>query len=215
MKRKGLFLSIADLILLSEKGTADWVDVPSLRRLWYTFFAFLGLLITYVWILNPMLLSLADNSESFTLFSRIAVLCLGILLTSLSLLTSVEYFKYVLSKNVSIKLSNVFVFYIYSVIFFGLIYYQLWLSFPSLFAYIQPPVSHTALPITNIWGLTQMKWEFMAFSALQTVNGSFYKIQPNGLIPSLIGWVQSVYTLCLIALLIASYVNQNVGRKEN
>ena len=213
MKTKNLLRQIADLILASEEDTSGWIEVPALRRIWYVLSGLLGFLVFY-FLLSVPLERFAVKSESVTLFYRILGLCINMLLSSVILLLTWEYFRYVLSQNVRIRLLNVFVFYVYSVLFFGMIYYQLWLLWPTLFNYVDPTIRHSPLPIRDPWGLAHLRLEFIVFSALQTVNGSFYKIHSSGIIPSLIGWVQAVYTVCLIALLIASYVNQNVGRRK-
>ena len=213
MTTRELLRQIADLILVSDEDTAGWIEVPALRRTYYFLCAALCLFLLHVLLNNP-LGRVAVRSESVTLSYRIGGLCISMLLGLLVLLLTAQYFKYVLSQHGRIYLMTVSVLYAFSVVSFGLIYFSLWLLWPSLFDYLEPPVRHSTLGIADPWGISHLRLEFMLFSALQTVNGSFYKIHSNGIIPSLIGWVQSIYTLCLVALLIASYVNQNVGRRR-
>jgi hypothetical protein len=46
------------------------------------------------------------------------------------------------------------------------------------------------------------------FSAFQSVNGTYFKIRASSAGVSIITYVQSLFTISLISLLIASYVNQ-------
>ena len=56
------------------------------------------------------------------------------------------------------------------------------------------------------------KLDFLVFSALQTLNSTYGRIRPESALVSILGWLQSLYTLALVALLVASYVSQNLVR---
>lgn len=217
MKAKNLLLKIADLMLVSDEGTASWVEVPVLRRLFYVICGITILIFAHILLGAGPFRDLMRSSESVTMYFRVIALILFSLLQTFFLLITAKYFSYVLSKNVAIRFSNVFNFYAISWIAFSLIYMYIWLLWPNMFNYLSPPISWSPILIESYWGLLKVRLDFMVLSALQSVNGSYYKIQYNGIIPSIVAWIQALYTLCLVALLVASYVNQktaNSGRKE-
>jgi hypothetical protein len=81
---------------------------------------------------------------------------------------------------------------------------------PLAFIYSPPfPVLPTLQPHT-FWEQWKMKGDFLLYSAFQTVNSSFYKLQAQSLCVSILTYFQALSTLGLVGLFIASYVEQKV-----
>lgn len=201
--------SLADLLLVADESTRDWINVPALRRPWYAFCA-LALAFAGISIGIGILREVVDQSEATVLFTRVLKISILAFSTIVLIQLTVTYFKFVLEKHAAIRIENVVFFYSMSVILFGLIYASLWLIFPSTFYFPSPPIQHSTKTISGL-GLIRLTIDFILFSALTTVGAASYAISTNSVVSALISWVQGIYTLSLIALLIASYVNQKVA----
>jgi len=128
----------------------------------------------------------------------------------LIMLAVYSYYQYVLSRGGRIFLSNVIVFYSCSVVFFGYAYLYFYALSPSSFVFGSPPVT---IQPTHIQSLPfSFTMQFFLFSAFQSVHGSYYRIHVNSAWASIIAYFQSLFTIALIALLIASYVNQKIAK---
>lgn len=206
MKTNEFILKIADLFLLSDEETADWVKIKRLRQAWYSFF-FLSI---FVSIFHNLIIPFGDlmhNSARLTLIYRMTFSVLDCLVILSLISMTISYFRHVISKNHPIYLWNILCFYIFQVIFFGVLYKQIYFLIPDSFRYIDAPIDYSPVLVKSLL-LYKVQCHFLLFSACQSVNGGFYLIQPAAILPSILIWVQSIYTLSLIALLIASYVNQ-------
>ena len=204
----GEFLKrLADLVLVSEKGTASWVEIPRLRRLWYIECSLWGALMVLTF-LSVCWREYAASSETLALAHRIA--CFSVLMSLIASLATLtlEYFKYALKRQEIIRLDNVLIFYVQSVFLFGLLYVYLWLLYPISFSSPVFPVEHSPYILGGI-GFFRMKMDFAMYSALRTLGGSFKGIEANTVVSATLIWLQGIYTTSLVALLIASYVNQN------
>jgi hypothetical protein len=148
MRTRDLLIQIADLILVSDQDTADWFEVPKLRRIWYFFCGLIVVFALYSFGYTP-LARYATLSQLVVFIYRVIGLSIYVLLASSILMLTVEYFKYVLSKNARIRLLNIFAFYGWSVLLFDLIYSELWLLWPALFDYVSPPVKQSFLAVTD------------------------------------------------------------------
>lgn len=212
MKISDLLAAIADLFLISDDASAHWIEVPALRRLWRMFFGVAILVPVHSFIGVVFARDTLQSSESATFYYRVIGLGLITILQFIHIFTTAEYFRFILDRKKNIIFANVLYFYAMSLTLFGFIYRNVWLTWPNMFIYINPPIHYSPFLTYDSIGNWRTMIEFMVLSALQTVNGSFYKIQFNGIIPSVIAWIQGVYTLCLITLLIASYVNQKTAQ---
>ena len=201
--------SLANLLLVADEGTKDWVNVPALRRLWYAFCALMLALVGMS--LGVMLIKeVLNQSEATVLSVRVILLCIFASLIGVLIKLTISYFKFVLGRRAAITLENVGFFYITSVLLFGMLYLELWLLAPTTFSFPSPPVEHSPKLVGGI-GFLRLKIDFILFSALRTVGSTSYAIQTNSVVSALISWLQGIYTLSLIALLIASYVNQKMA----
>jgi hypothetical protein len=197
---------IADLALSADEDSKDWIKVVPLRRSWY-------------WLLGLVTASaiIGFIGTQFAVFasSELAALILRSLLIA-TLFGAIAanfamcwlFYKYVLKRTVDLALSNVFFFYLVATMSFAACYNQLYRFNPSLFSYNQPSTMTTVL-----WTVPPLRYQiqrlhFVLFSALQSVNGGYYQIASHSVIVSLMGYVQGIFTICLLALLVAAYVNR-------
>jgi hypothetical protein len=212
MKTRELLVKIINLILESEDATSDWINVSSLRRCFYglvggLFVFFVGLvLIPQTYYLNNLL----GNSVAANQLYRCFMFLLSIAIIIIIMTTVYFYFRYILSQGQHIHLSNIITFYFVSVVFFGFSYLYFYVLFPNSFIFDSPPIVIQPAKIQPLPFAFTM--QFFLFSAFQSVNGSYYRIHVNSAWASIITYVQSLFTIALIALLIASYVNQKIGK---
>jgi hypothetical protein len=202
-------LRIADLLLESDEGTKDWVSVASLRRSWYVLCGILFAILVVLALRSPLTPILASSAPT-TLAYRVAILSLLILLECAVVFLAIRYYKYIISKKAPIRFDNILLFYFFSIIVFAGIYVEIYYIAPSSFTYQNPPVPYHATidSIIPFWTALKMYFDFVLFSAFQTVNGAFYRIQGKALFISVLTYFQSLSTLGLVSLFIASYVNR-------
>ncbi len=185
--------------------------MPTLQRLWYSFCA-LALLffLTSLVVIIPFQ-DLLSKSKIAVICVRAFPLCIDAALIFVLINMSIYYFKYVLEMRATIRRQNILFFYVVSVILFALMCRQLWLLFPSTFSYPEPPFQYQSDIIINGSPVIKLTLDFVLFSALSTVGANYFALQTNSALSAFLTWLQGIYTLSLIALLIASYVNQKVG----
>jgi hypothetical protein len=201
-------------MLESDEGSRDWVSVPALRRAWYLFLggtiAFILLSIFPLLAFRPVLAS----TESGSFIYRLAVVTLLVLVTAGNISLAFLYFKFALGRKISIRLATIFQFYFYVTVWFGFLYYSLYILNPSFFLYDYPPVlilPRVSATAPDWFAAMRMKGDFLLFSAFQTVNGSFYKIQPRSTVVSIATYGQTLFTISLVSLFIAAYVNRKTA----
>lgn len=205
---------IANLLLKSEEGTKDWLKVKALRHSWYVFFA-LGLALLALHFLVWPLESFLSSSASATLALRVAQLVLGILMHGSLSVLAFRYYGFALSKNAAIKLGNVLNFYCISIWIFALIYQSVYVIDQRSFVYLDPAFQiGPTLGTHTFFENWKMKIDFLLFSGFQTVSSSFYKIQAQSTWVSVITYAQGLSTFGLVALFVASYVNQRTNRQD-
>ncbi|MCK4860049.1 MAG: hypothetical protein KAS87_05780 [Candidatus Omnitrophica bacterium] len=210
MRTKEFLIRIANLFLQSEKASADWVNVPILRRCWYVLcVVLLGVFSINLIILNSALYDILAKSVGATMFYRTAMAIIYLLLSFFMITYSFFYYRYVVSTQKKLYLQNIIFFYISSIFIFGLSYGWLYYINQKLFIYQNPPVVISPLFMRYPWSL---KIDFILFSAFNSLSGNFFKIQCGTTFVSLLSYIQSLYTYILIALFVASHVSQ---RKNN
>jgi hypothetical protein len=177
MSTRDFLAELADLLLKSEESTKDWVKIKSLRRTWYALCAFtLGILLLH--LLSFALESFLSTSAGATLVFRIAHFTIFISLESCLCYLAVSYYKYALSRKATIKLGNVLKMYCMSTLFFALIYQGLYILDQGSLIYRNPPFAiGTMLSSHSFIDMWKMRIDFILFSAFQTVNSSFYRVQ--------------------------------------
>lgn len=214
MKTKEFLLKLADLFLLSDKDTEKWVQVPSLRHTWYWFF--FAIFVRFVFDISVRITPLyifVENSETFTLaFRMINLAAFGIAAVAVIVLAA-YYYRYVLSEGIPINLNSVTFIYFVHVVMFGLIYHFSYVIAPTAFQYSSPPIQIKPTLMANSGGLLLMRVQFIVFSACQSLNVDYFKITPRSSIFIILGLVQSIFTLVLIALVVSSYVAQRISKK--
>lgn len=209
---RNVWLRVADLFLESEEGSRDWITVPELLRAWYllcglTLFA--GAFAVSTSVFRPQLAS----TESATFVFRLAASTIITLLICGETYLSFLYFRFALNRKVAIRLGTILNFYFSITFLFGILYYFLYTIHPDSFLSDHPAavVLPTLSTSGDWWPHTRMKGDFFLFSAFQTINGSFYKIQPRSTLVSIATYLQTLYTVSLISLFIAAYVNRKTS----
>jgi hypothetical protein len=209
MKTTQLLVQIGELILISEDSTKDWIEVPVLRRDWLLCcFSLLAAFV--VFSLRLPLQSVLESSPSLTLMYRACCFAIVLWLEMCEILLAFHYYRFSISRKVEIRFDNILTFYFTSIVLFSLLYFLLYSLSQQSFVYFNPPLalSSTTKSI-DFWGSERMKLDFLLFSAFNSVNGSFYKIQPHSIWVSVLSYVQSLFTLILASLFVASYVNRH------
>lgn len=204
MKTSELIVKIANLVLESDEETADWIHETDLRRCFYSSWVFLIL-----WGLNSFVTPAGFGerlraSVVATEVYRWSMFVIIVAYIASIIVMAFYYFRYVLSKRGRIYLRNILYFYILAVLFFGLLYFYTFTLFPNSFSFEGVPT----VPTTYGHIPTSVVRHFLLFSAFQSVNGTYFRIRPSSWLPSIITYVQSLFTISLISLLVASYVNQ-------
>jgi len=212
MNTKELLLKIADVVLQSDEESADWIEVDYLRKCWYwLFFISFGTFALNGLIGGTPLHGLFANSTQATLWFRVCFLILTLAGTIAILVLALNYYKYILSKGAPIRFINVIGIYVGNVIFFGMTYFYIYSLKPSLFEYLSPPTQLAPTLSENTLEQIAVKYQFVIFSAFQSVNASFFKIKVTSSLVSVLSIIQFLFTLVLITLVVSSFVNQRIG----
>jgi len=206
MKIRSFAQKIADLVLTSDEGTEDWIRVGPLR---ISFYWWLGSIVGY-FVLTVIGLQLEIFATSKFAAATLRFVLIAILIGGIGGLFTMcrLYYAHVLRRTVGLSLNNVVFFYVAAVVMFGTCYNQLYRVNASLFSYPNPPVTPNVLWVSSPLEYQLQRLDFLLFSALQSVNGGYYRISSHSLIISALGYIQAVFTICLLALLVAAYVNR-------
>ena len=208
---RNVLIKIADILLLSDESTANWITDKKLLQAWYLFCGILAVLFIERLFFH-FFVEYGEKSSLLTFLLR--AINFGLSLISIGILINMTYcyFDFIVKKRIQISLDNVLVFYILSIVFWSFAYGYLYLLSPSYFAYVDPVVVPTQTAVhLSWWKAMHAQLDFLIFSALHSTGGGFYKLRFNDLVSSIIGWIQSLYSLSLVVLLIASYVNQKTN----
>jgi len=145
------------------------------------------------------------NSTLLTRIYRVSMVTTSLSVALTGIILSFFYYRHILIKRLRVSLEYIIYFYALSVIMFGIFYLCLYLLEPKFFNIVHP-----IYVVSQTWQRPPyyLKCEFVLFSAFTSVNGSYYRIHANSAIVSLMTYIQSIYTIALLSLFIASYVNQ-------
>ena len=204
MKIKELVLEIADIFIATDEYTSDWINIPILRNSWYALF--ISILLMFIVFIFGQALPI-DTSRDAVFFYRALILFFLAISSACLLFLSFNYLRYVVKNNYQVSVRAVLDFYIFQIFFWALMYRNIYLLLPDAFYYNNPPIENTEFIIRGMPSII-ISFHFLIYSAFQSLNGYFYRITCNSILPSILGWIQSLFTLSLLALLIASYVNQ-------
>ena len=208
MNRKpNLFIVIADCLLESDQKTKSWSSEKDLRTSWYWLCGLIVALFVIGIIFKIPLRGIAGESHEVTLIFR--WLFTGLFLGFIVITFYFTYFyaKFALSHRGRLHLRTVFGFYLLTVIGFAGFYYFLYFIDPTLFSYPGSPINPTPFTDTSLENYIMML-EFILFSAQSSLNTQYHGISANSASISVALYAQSLYTLSLVAVLIAGYVNQ-------
>ncbi len=161
-------------------------------------------------LLNPLsgyLSGLTDGGFWF----RIVKGALAALLLVLLLRLTVAYYSYTLKAGRPIDLRSVVFFYVLTTIFFGLVYDFTFLVQPDYFTTDHSRVIWYPLAEANESVAWIDRIYFIIYSAFKSVEISFQYIEAKSVVVSAINYIQTIYSFCLVSLLVAGYVNQRAN----
>jgi hypothetical protein len=208
MKTTEFALKIADLFLKSERETSGWTRVKSLRRCWYfLFFYVFFFVLTSIGVTVSPLRRVIESSAAYTSIYRVFGIISWSIISGLVVALAALYFRYVIRSKHPVVFRNVINFYSFSLISWMMLYQTTYLLYPGSFIYHNPPLSPSPVLIES-GKLLLVRLDFLLFAALQSLGGSYYKIRATSILTATFVWVQCLFTFSLVALLIASYVNQ-------
>ncbi len=192
--------------MAADEGSKDWLAVGSLRRAWYCLLgSIFGYFVVTVAAYQVRLFATSEFAAAILRLVLVAVLLAGI---AALFITCRLYYAYALQKTVRLTFNNIFFFYVSAVLLFATCYIQLYRVDPSLFSYANPPTPSDVRWVAPPVAYQLQRLDFILFSAIQSVNGGYYRISSHSLIISFLGYVQAVFTICLLALLVAAYVSR-------
>src|SRR5260221_4702342 len=123
MKIRTLAIKIADLLLVADVGSQDWINVVELRKCWY---AFIGLIlfgfVCVVIIETTPLHGFWLVSESATLIFRISALIQSLCFAALMMLFTYFYYRHSIERNNKIYFENITFFYLFTTAAFFMCY---------------------------------------------------------------------------------------------
>ena len=210
MKDKGFLREISELFL--KNFLDDWLNEPSLRSLWHSFFVYMISVLVISIIVNflPIYDILSNINNGFFAY-RVLWSCFFTIGIFLLLVVTFNYYKFTIEKGNPVNFVSVLFFYIVTTMLFGLLYYEVFYASSTLFNYDSsrltwiPEISRSAANWAN-------KFYFFLYSALVSVGGNFVYVQSNSVIVSIMNYVQTLYSFSLVSLLIAAYINQKTNK---
>lgn len=213
MKTRILFIKLTELFLLSDEGTKHWADVLVLRRLtfWIVGLALLNFSFFMVIIITPVL-SILESSATWTLVYRCWASVFSFFLVAVLLVFTYKYVRYTLTEGGLITLHDIGTFYFMEVFFFFMLYASISNLFPDMLAISQPTITISSTLIRPSVEYYRQRLDLLLFSAFQSVNGSYYRVRPNSIVLSIFAYIQSLYTLVMIAIVVSSYVNRHANK---
>jgi hypothetical protein len=206
--KPNLFIVAANHLLLRDKTMKSWSSNKQLRSAWNWLFAWLLGFFALTIIFRVPLRNLVSKSADVTLVYRWVMVVLSIGLIVIAFYFTFFYAKFVINKRGRLHLRSVLFFYVLTVVGFAKLYYFLYFIDPSLFLYSGSPINPSPLLTDMMAGNYLITLEFVLFSALNSLNTQYHGITANSAWVSVALFFQSLYTLCLVAVLIAGYVNQ-------
>lgn len=207
-EKSNLFIVIADHLLENDKTTKPWAADKSLRVAWYWLCAWVVVFLALTILFRIPLRGIAGESPEITLIYRWTslMLCVGVIVIAFHF--TFFYAKFVLHQKGRLHLQSVLFFYVLTILGFSKLYYFLYFIQPTLFLYPASPIDPSPLFMDMNSGNYLINFEFMLFSALSSLNTQYHGIRSNSAWVSVALFAQSLYTLCMVAVLIAGYVNQ-------
>ncbi len=209
-----IIIKIADIFLETEESSFDWKKDKSIMISWYILFFLVLIVILYKGLIN-LLMPQLSNSIKLTYIFRIGNLSLAtFMIFALGHLTF-RFYRFIIYANNRIYFINIIYFYIMSILLFSYAYNLLnQINSEFFISTIDLPVhSETYVNHGLMRFLTGLK--FMLYSALQSVTGNFNGINSNSVIVSIYNYLQNIYTISLLSLLISTFVSRNSNKHSD
>lgn len=210
---KNIFFKIIDLLLVSDKASKDWIKEKSLLISVYIFASSITVYGIFILINLMFFEDILNNSENSTLIYRIISLGLEIIILISLLCVVYNYYRYLIKKNTKVYISNIIYFYLGILFIYTSIYLSIYRIDQTSFKYTNPPYIITKTAQSQENGITfkvyKMKIHFLMYSSFKSLTGNYFLIKTNSTAISILNWFQSLISICLISIFVASYVNQH------
>ena len=119
MKTKDFLKKIADLLLMSEVSTSDWIKDKKLKSTSYICFSLVGIYLFYKIFISTIFYDQFSASSINTKIFRIGSVALELLIIVSFIMLTINYYIFVINRKIHIKLINIITFYIISILIFG------------------------------------------------------------------------------------------------
>jgi hypothetical protein len=209
-------LAIADLWLISE-GSREWVKEPRVRRVWHLSIVSVLVTVSFVYFTRVIAGGILETSELWSLVWRLTTVASVSWLLILEAILAALYYRYLLSTGRDLRFRNIVVFWTSWVVLFATLYITVYQLNPALFSY--PSAEHIpgkTLHFAHGSFLPTLKptFHFLLYSACTTVSLSVPDLSSASLVVSALNLVETLGSLLLLALLVATLVHKSVLKKD-
>lgn len=211
--KKSLIIRIADVWLEDDKHLLSWRSDPNLLKMWYLLFTtiILSFSVLVIVMITPIATYMRSSKEA-TLVFRFMLLAFSLCIIAITVGFSSRYYVYTIVKAHAVDIVNIGFFYILACCGFFMAYFYIYLLWPGSFIVKQPTIIVSPLAQEINLESAKLRLDFFLFSALQSVNGSYFRVQINSTLISVLAYIQSLYTMSLVVLFISAFVNQKTNQ---
>jgi hypothetical protein len=200
---------IADLLLVSD-GDVEWTKAPRVRQGWH----FL-ILLTVATFVGKYILQQIEPPPTLIISGYLAV----IMILSLSALAYLMYQYYfcLLLPGKDLRLKGIVFFMVTAAILFSILYRELFFLNGNLFSYPAPILTSRA-HMNGLAGWLSLHLtllDFLIYSACTMLFLSYPRIASNSMLVSALNVIQVLFTVVMLSLLVATFVNKTSASKEN
>ncbi len=209
-----LSLYISEWFLLSE-NSESWVDEPQVLIAWHALF-FTSVALFLIFCVPILFQSFFEASSTASyVFRLITVLVVGILILIFSIL-SAAYYRHLLLTGRDLRFSSVANFWVGWITLFGLLYRGCYFIRPSFFSWEHPLIVPGAtLEPLNYFKSLQIGTEFILYSACTATAVPLHGFTPNSTIISAFNVVETIGSVLIIGLLVATFVGKATASRMN
>lgn len=206
MPKQNFFKEMADLFLESDKIHVDWIKEPELKTAFYFLFGS---------IISPIILKLGlmafakplEASETFSFYYRTTqLITLTLFLLALFVLT-IKYYNFMVKGKYKVYFSNIILFYILSVAIFAFCYLTLYKMDSDYFSHEANTYNYGKVIKYSDFNI-KTSAQFVLYSLFQSVNTGMKQLTSNSILVSVYNYLQNIYTIGLLSLLVATFVNR-------
>lgn len=200
---------VADLCLLSE-GSEAWVREPAIRRTWHAlFFTTIGVML-FNWVFFPFVPGQVIENVVFTFYFRLGMVTVSLWILFLILVLSYQYYRFLLLTGKDLRFRSIFLLFVTAVLIFSIHYKHLYFLEFSLFEYPDSPVVlGPALERLGILRSLIISVDFVVYSFCTSLSLDYPRITSASMIVSALNIIQVLYSYCVVALLVATFVQKS------